>query len=322
MTPDPFLDSPSPDGTNGGVAPFQQRLHGALVGPNGIRAGWRLLIAICLFFAIAIALVRIPSVRARLLPQNQGAIVITPVTLFFTEGVPALAALLTALVMTRIEKRSFADYGLPGNAAFGKRFWQGIVYGFIMVSLMMGLIAALHGFSPGGFALGGGTALRYALLYLLGFILVAFFEEFSFRGYLQATLASGIGFWPAAALLAVVFGASHLSNPGEAKFGAFTVASFGLLCAFILRRTGSIWFAIGMHCAWDWGETFFYSVPDSGVLAKGHLMNPSFHGPTWLTGGSVGPEGSVFAFVVLVLSAAAIHFMFPAKSVADSAPFA
>jgi hypothetical protein len=68
-----------------------------------------------------------------------------------------------------------------------------------------------------------------------------------------------------------------------------------------------------MHAAWDWSETFFYSVPDSGFLAKGHLFDSSFHGPTWLTGGKVGPEGSVFAFLVLVIGGIGIHFIFPKK---------
>ncbi|MGH9756396.1 MAG: hypothetical protein ACRD4M_01550 [Candidatus Acidiferrales bacterium] len=58
-------------------------------------------------------------------------------------------------------------------------------------------------------------------------------------------------------------------------------------------------------------------MPDSGILAKGHLMNSSFHGPAWLTGGSVGPEGSLLAFVVLILGAIGIHFLFPAH---DPAP--
>jgi hypothetical protein len=48
-------------------------------------------------------------------------------------------------------------------------------------------------------------------------------------------------------------------------------------------------------------------------LAQGHLLNSSFHGPNWLTGGTVGPEGSYLVFGVLVISAVAIHFMFPAK---------
>ncbi|MFY9527383.1 MAG: CPBP family intramembrane glutamic endopeptidase, partial [Candidatus Acidiferrales bacterium] len=100
---------------------------------------------------------------------------------------------------------------------------------------------------------------------------------------------------------------------GEAKTGALKAGCFGLLAAFSLQRTGNLWFAIGMHAAWDWGETYFYGVPDSGLLAKGRLLHSSFHGPDWLTGGTVGPEGSLLVFAVLVLTGVAIHYVFPAK---------
>jgi uncharacterized protein len=89
---------------------------------------------------------------------------------------------------------------------------------------------------------------------------------------------------------------------------------FGLVVAFSLLRTGNLWFAIGMYASWDWGETYLYSVPDSGLFAQGHLLNSSFRGPAWLTGGSVGPEGRGFVFLVLLIWAAAIHFLFPAEA--------
>ncbi|MGB8675474.1 MAG: hypothetical protein WCD27_14070, partial [Candidatus Acidiferrales bacterium] len=93
--------------------------------------------------------------------------------------------------------------------------------------------------------------------------------------------------------------------------------SFGVLAAFSLFRTGTIWFAIGMHAAWDWAETYFYGVPDSGLIAQGHLFNSSSHGARWLTGGTVGPEGSCIALGVLVLAAIGIHFLFPARQIAS-----
>jgi membrane protease YdiL (CAAX protease family) len=182
-----------------------------------------------------------------------------------------------------------------------------------MLSLLMVLIAAFRGFSLGNMALSSADALKFGAAYGVVFIMVGLFEEFSFRGYMQSTLTSGIGFWPAAIVLSILFGSIHLQNRGEAWIGAAMAGSFGILAAFSLRRTGNIWFPIGMHAAWDWGETYFYSVPDSGFLAKGHLLNSSFHGPTWLTGGTVGPEGSVFAFAVLVIGGVGIHFLFPAK---------
>jgi uncharacterized protein len=297
------------------AAPVPSIGNKIFLGPNGIRAGWRVLIAFLLFalfaFVIQAGLKQIRPLEAWRHAQPKG--IFTPGIMLLGEGIAGLSLALAALVMTLIEKKSFADYGLPGKEAFGKRFWQGVPYGFVMVTLLMALIAALHGFSRGEWALGRAEAVHYGILYFIGFILVGFFEEFSFRGYLQATLASGIGFWPAAIALSIAFGALHLGNTGEAALGALSAGSFGLVAAFSVLRTGNIWFAIGEHAAWDWGETYFYGVADSGQLARGHLLNSSFHGPAWLTGGSVGPEGSVFVFVVLILWAVGVHFIFPAK---------
>ncbi|HKV03568.1 MAG TPA: type II CAAX endopeptidase family protein [Candidatus Acidoferrales bacterium] len=294
---------------------FQRRVHWIFLGPSGIRTGWRILNSVWLWIVIAtaltLALVAFPAVRSWVPTQNLR--VVTPTLLFFSEGIGAIAAILSALVLARFEKRSLADYGLPFVRASGKYLGQGLLVGFAMVSALMGLIAAMSGFSPGALAIGGSEAWRSGLLYALGFMMLAVFEEFSFRGYFQATLASAIGFWPAAALLSFGFGGIHIGNPGETIAGVSAAVAFGLLAAFSLRRTGGIWLAIGMHAAWDWGQTYFYSVPDSGMQATGHLLNSSFHGPNWLTGGSAGPEGSVFVFAVLALTAAAIHYVYPAK---------
>ena len=283
--------------------------HPVFFGHNGLRAGWRLLIFVALFLVLGFVILFNPPVRHFLRTLQGGTI--TPTAEIVTEGSQVVALVLAAGVMAWIEKRSFSDYGLPLSHGFRKSFWLGLPVGFLALTVLIGLIAALHGCSLGGLALNAHEIPKYALLYAIGFLLVGVFEEFSFRGYLQSTLASGIGFWPAAIVLAIVFGALHLGNPGEAKFGALVAGGFGLVAAFSLRRTGNLWFAIAMHAAWDWGETFFYSVPDSGLLARGHLLNATFHGPRWLTGGSVGPEGSLLVFPILLLLALAIHLMFP-----------
>jgi CAAX protease family protein len=288
------------------------------LGPDGLRVGWRLVIAVSLWFVLSgllpLFILWIPGIREILLQIGPSApAVLTPTLVLFSEGIPAVAALVTAFIMARIENRSLTQYGLPCRAAFGKRFWQGAAFGFAMISVLMGLIALLHGYRVSGVDLRGIAALRYALFYFAAFIAVAFFEEFSFRGYLQSTLQLAAGFWPAALVLAAVFGAIHLTNPGEGAYGIVMAGSFGLLAAFTLRRTGNIWFAIGLHAVWDWGETYFYSVRDSGVPASGHLLRSEFHGPTWLTGGSIGPEGSALVFALLVLAGLAVHLLFPGR---------
>ncbi len=300
---------------NEAISPAQTGFGGGSIfrGPNGIRAGWRLLIFLALFAAISSGInygVRhIPALRAW--QQSQVQDEMSPATLAIGEGSTVLVLLFVVWVMVVIEKRSFADYYLPPNQAFGKRFWQGVPYGVVMLSLLMVMIAALHGFSLQGTSMNAAAAVKFGLLYGIGFICVGMFEEFSFRGYLQSTLGSGVGFWPAAIALSILFGAIHLGNQGEALFGAAMAGSFGLLAAFSLSRTGNIWFPIGMHAGWDWGETYLYGVADSGFKAQGHLLNSTFHGPTWLTGGSVGPEGSLLAFAALAIGAIGIHFLFP-----------
>ena len=74
---------------------------------------------------------------------------------------------------------------------------------------------------------------------------------------------------------------------------------------------GNLWFAVGFHAAWDWGETFFYSVPDSGMVSPGHLLSSSLRGADWLSGGSVGPEGSVLCFVVIAVAWIVFEKMYP-----------
>ena len=299
----------------GAVTNSPSLLQTVFMGPDGLRAGWRLLIYLPLVFALSrtstFVIRHIAPIRDWL--SSQPTTVIAAGPMIFQEIISFLIVLIPALIMMKIEKRPFAEYGLPAEEAFGKKFWQGVPFGFAMMTLLMVLISVFRGYSMEGIGAGGSEAVKYAILYAIGFLFVGFFEEFGFRGYVQSALASGIGFWPSALILSFLFGYVHLGNPGEAKIGAFMAGSFGLLASFSLCRTGSLWFAVGMHAAFDWTETYFYGVPDSGLLAQGHLLNSSFHGPVWLTGGSVGPEGSYLVFGVLILSAVAIHFMFPAK---------
>jgi membrane protease YdiL (CAAX protease family) len=218
-----------------------------------------------------------------------------------------------AWIMSRLEKRSFGEYGLPRRGAFGKNFWTGVVLGLTEISAVIGVMAAFGAYRFGSIAIHGSTLIRWALLWALFFLIVGFYEEFQFRGYVQFTTAQALGFWPAAILLSLAFGIVHRGNPGESWVGVAGVVVTGLLWCFTLRRTGSLWLAVGMHASFDFGETFLYSVPDSGLVFPGHLSNSTISGPAWLTGGSVGPEGSVFDFVMLVLFFFVIHLLYPPR---------
>jgi membrane protease YdiL (CAAX protease family) len=290
-------------------------LRRMFVGSNGIRAGWRFLIFVALLmgmqFGLQFILGKIPAFVAMGNQAQSGTI--TPTFGFIAEFTQTVLAFLAAFIMSRIEKRSWFSYGIPIEGAFGKLFWQGIVGGLALVSAEILLMYALGGFSFGGLALSGVAITKYAAIWGSIFLLVGISEEFLYRGYTLYTLATGIGFWPAAILLSVLFGAVHLSNSGEDWIGALSVVLFALFACFTLRRTGNLWFAIGVHAAGDFAETFIYSVPDSGMMGTGHLLNSSCHGPRWLTGGSVGPEGSALDFICTLFAFAIFAWLYPAK---------
>jgi membrane protease YdiL (CAAX protease family) len=115
-------------------------------------------------------------------------------------------------------------------------------------------------------------------------------------------LGRGIGFWWSAILLSVLFGGLHGPNPGETPVGLITVGAFGIVLCLSLWYTGSLFWAIGFHAAWDWGESFFYGTSDSGTVVDHRFFTAHPLGNVLLSGGKTGPEGSVLVLVMLVVT--------------------
>lgn len=288
----------------------------------GLRAGWRLTIFLCLAVGVpavlsGIALAVAHGQRRAAAPTVGG---LNPLLAAVGEGAPFLWVLFVSWIMARLEKRTLGDYGLPWRRAFGRDFWAGALWGGVSLTVLLLLILVSGGFSFGHVVLHGAAIETYGLEWALAFVLVGFFEEFTFRGYALATLTQGTTFWTAAIILSAVFGGVHLGNTGESWIGAASAGLIGLFFCFTLRRTGSLWFAIGMHATWDYCESFVYGVPDSGQISQGRLLQPSFHGSHWITGGSVGPEGSVWVFVVVVLLFVLFAELYPARTAAMPNP--
>jgi len=219
--------------------------------------------------------------------------------------------LIATAIMGMFEHRRFADYGLPPRNALGKQFWTGALWGFVMLSFIVAMMAATHAYSAGGLVLSPLGVVKFGFLWAMGFLMVGLFEEFAFRGYMQFTLTTGLGFWPAAAITCIIFAGLHLGNPGENWIGAVEIVLIALFLCLALRRTGNLWFAIGWHMAFDWGESFFYSTPNSGIHATGHMLNASLRGSKWLSGGSVGPEASVFDLIVTIAGILLLAKIYP-----------
>jgi membrane protease YdiL (CAAX protease family) len=280
-------------------------LSSIFIGRNGLRAGWRLLMFITLFSVLfgGFVVIRAGGLQGfREQYRNQGQITITPLVMGGSEAIAFLFLCIAALAMGKLEHRKFGEYGLPLRKALGKDFWIGSASGFLAISGTLLTMFLLHGFRVTGLALHGTAILSSLAGWGIAFLLAGLVEEFLFRGYVQYTLASGIGFWPAACAISGLFGLGHAFNSNENAVGSVAVVMFGLLLCLFLRRTGSLWCAVGFHLCYDWGQ-MFYGVPDSGIVPYHNLLNSTLSGPRWLTGGMVGPEASVLTPIALIVVA-------------------
>ena len=307
-------DQPGPDTTRelqGEQAPVagSDRLNPARAGQP---QAWGRADRLHLFLWVAIAfLLPVPFILLLHPSLSRSASVFTLQSELPIKAITAFFVLLATWIVSYMEKRPLDDYGAPPRQAFGKRFWEGSVWGFAMLSAILLVLRVSGHFRIDSVALTGGAVFRYALGWAAAFLAVSLTEEFAFRGYWLFSFSRRMRFWPAAVFISVVFGAAHILNHGENALGILQVVAIGLVFCLTIRRTGNLWFAVGFHAAWDWAETFFYGTPDSGLLGVGRFLNTSVQGPNWLTGGSAGPEGSVIALVVLLLCALLIHSRFP-----------
>ncbi len=118
---------------------------------------------------------------------------------------------------------------------------------------------------------------------------------------LHRRAAARSAFWQAAWVSSTLFGLIHTVNQGENWIGIFAAAGIGFVFCASVRVTGSAWWAIGCHAAWDWSETYFYGAANSGIPAQGHLLSAGPVGNPLLSGGADGPEGSVLVLGAILL---------------------
>ncbi len=279
-------------------------------GPDGLRAGWSIL----LYVAILAALIFLSRFEIRWfashLHQKFASGDFHPTIAIVGEATLLLIVVLATAFMAWLERRRVAFYGLVGRDRI-RQFLIGIVSGFIFLCLLIGILLATHHLELHRILMPGRTALGYAAAWALCFFLVGMTEELMLRGYLLFTLARGIRFWPAAIVLAALFGFLHKGNPGESPFGLVAAALIALVFSLSLWRLGHLWWAIGFHMAWDWGESFFFGTADSGTVSAGRLMNAHPLGNLLVSGGTTGPEGSIWALLVIVLAALFVWFTQP-----------
>lgn len=252
MEPDTH-DSRTPDSNTG--EPLEPKKHQALepwetspatrgiaeifVGPQGLRAGWSLLLFIYLCVYIGKFLGSL-LVSMNALQPNAG---FTPQNMFFGELDSLVALLASAAFMAVPEQRRLVEYYLTGPQRV-KHFFSGLAVGFAALSVLVGGLAAggwLHLDRP---TLSAAADLRYALFWGCVFLMVGCVEEGGFRCYLQFTLTRGINFWWALSMVGflcvdlAVKARVHLDLLAVLSFYTFRTAGGGALGVYVIALLG------------------------------------------------------------------------------------
>jgi membrane protease YdiL (CAAX protease family) len=228
-----------------------------------------------------------------------------------SEIAEAIAVFGATAIVAALERKRVDAYGLPVRLAFRARFWEGAAIGALSAGAVALGMVATGSMVVRGLSLHGSDLAVETVLWLIVMLLVGVNEEYMFRGYPLQALARGIGFWPAAVIIALLFGAAHVTKPDENAIDIGNIVLLGLLTCFMLWRTGSLWLAAGFHFSFDYMQFFVIGTRNGGAQPVGHLLDATFPGPAWANGGPLGTEASYFMLPVIALLFAYVALRHP-----------
>lgn len=169
----------------------------------------------------------------------------------------------------------------------------GIGLGYFCV--VTGLMALLGGYTITGW----GASARELVSMFCYFAIVAVGEEIVFRGVLFRWIDEKWGFPWALGISALLFGLLHWTNPGGSLWAGIAIAiEAGLLLGAAYKWSGTLWFPVGIHWAWNFSQGNIFGFAVSGQDAGETLLHAQVQGSDWITGGAFGAEASVVAVVV------------------------
>lgn len=209
----------------------------------------------------------------------------------FVFVISGIAILGLFLLWTRLFEREWRTDTLSGIS----RLCGGSVIGALFFCAVAGMLAAIGAYR-------GSYASPHWVLIVVNlcfYFLVACGEEVLFRGVLFRLIDERFGFWWAMGLSSLMFGFIHIFQPGATIWSSIAIAvEAGLLLGAAYKWTGTLWFPIGIHLAWNFiqGNVFGFSV--SGGGKEESILNAAVTGPDIITGGAFGPEASVITAVL------------------------
>ncbi len=258
-----------------------------------LRSGWRILLFIVTVMLVYFLLGTLARISGFVPYQS----------LFFLFYIDV--AIATYLMLTIVDRRKFSSVGFPLHRRILKDVLLGISIGTVMIVLVVGVELVV-----GAVRLHVRPGLNFVFLlrnFGLSFIFFGYFalgEELLFRGYPFQALINGVGAVGATILMSIFFGIVHSANPNAGLLSTLNTMLAGAWLCIAYLKTRSLYFPFGMHFSWNLVQSFFLSLPVSGLLTNRTIFIPTDYGPDWLTGGKYGPEAGIGTTIVIVAAIA------------------
>ena len=278
-----------------------------------LRAGWGLVLFSIIFIAcVLLESIFIEHFRTRhsmqtwfLTPHD----ILNPLIAF-------TSVIVATVVPSLLEQRQASSYGMRGSP--WKHLCIGILTAAGLVSVVYGGMRLARLVQPAGPRTPWITILQYAPVWICIFAMFAVLEELLTRGYLQYTLTRGLAFlyrrffgvaygitaafWTSAVATSLLYVMLYRGNLGQTDAGLRAIFALGMLYCWSIWRTGSLWWALGFHAAWDFVQAFVFMQWDGGLPIRDHLFTWVAAGPVQFSGGHAGLNGSILVYPVLLVA--------------------
>lgn len=223
----------------------------------------------------------------------------------------AFISLLVFFRVKVIEKRSLSSIGFNKNNWL-KKYSLGFLIGLVMMSIIV-LILLSFGYitvEKNPIQPVGVSAISSVLVILFGWIIQGATEEIVTRGWLLNVLSSKYNIGFGLLISSTLFGLMHLTNPNVNYIAVINIILVGLFYGLYVIKTNDLWSVCGMHSAWNFAQGNIFGFEVSGLdISVGTLIDLNLVENDFITGGVFGPEASIVATFVLLLSIIILLFI-------------
>lgn len=196
-----------------------------------------------------------------------------------------------------LRRRSLFEIMGPIDGVWIRDLLAGVFVGAVLMTVPAALMLAC-GWVSFTMTAAGLPSLGLAVFAMLG---VAVAEELLFRGFMFQRTVDGLGEWPGLILLGGLFLLTHFDNAGmhgvAASLAMANIFVAGVMFGLAVLATRRLALPIGIHFGANVCQGnilgFAVSGTEGDSLFLAHLKNA----PEWLTGGTVGIEGSLFGLI-------------------------